>query len=227
MIAHRGLSGIEVENTDRAFAAAGERSYYGIETDIRRTGDGKFVICHDADLKRISGEKIVVEESTLEELLSVTLLDKNGQKSEDVGPLATLESFISICMEYDKQAILELKSDFTSDEIGEIVGIIDELGYIDSTTFISFDYDNLLYVRDLLPDQQVIYLFKKLNDPNVDRLAEDKIDVGIKHSALTKSALEKFHNDGLKVNCWTVDSESRAKKLISWGVDYITKNILE
>ena len=34
VIAHRGLSGIETENTNSAFVAAGNRSYFGIETDI-------------------------------------------------------------------------------------------------------------------------------------------------------------------------------------------------
>ena len=58
LIAHRGLSGLEVENTDAAFIAAGERSYYGIEADVRRTSDGRFIICHDADLERVGGEKI-------------------------------------------------------------------------------------------------------------------------------------------------------------------------
>ena len=37
MIAHRGLSGLEKENTNAAFIAAGNRSYYGIETDVRKT----------------------------------------------------------------------------------------------------------------------------------------------------------------------------------------------
>ena len=32
VVAHRGLSGIERENTASAFVAAGNRSYYGIET---------------------------------------------------------------------------------------------------------------------------------------------------------------------------------------------------
>ena len=54
MIAHRGLSGIERENTNPAFIAAGNRSYYGIETDVHVTADGKFIICHDNDLKRIA-----------------------------------------------------------------------------------------------------------------------------------------------------------------------------
>ena len=42
VVAHRGLSGIERENTAAAFVAAGNRSYYGIETDIWRTADGHF-----------------------------------------------------------------------------------------------------------------------------------------------------------------------------------------
>ena len=33
MIAHRGVSGLELENTCAAFVAAGNRSYFGIETD--------------------------------------------------------------------------------------------------------------------------------------------------------------------------------------------------
>ena len=45
IVAHRGLSGLERENTASAFVAAGNRSYYGIETDIWRTSDGHFLCC--------------------------------------------------------------------------------------------------------------------------------------------------------------------------------------
>ena len=44
MIAHRGLSGIELENTCSAFVAAGNRSYFGIETDVHVTADGQYII---------------------------------------------------------------------------------------------------------------------------------------------------------------------------------------
>ena len=37
MVAHRGVSGLEKENTLAAFIAAGNRSYYGVETDVHRT----------------------------------------------------------------------------------------------------------------------------------------------------------------------------------------------
>ena len=41
LVAHRDLSGIECENTNASFVAAGNRSYYGIECDIYKTAGGK------------------------------------------------------------------------------------------------------------------------------------------------------------------------------------------
>ena len=226
IIAHRGLSGIEVENTEAAFIAAGKHSYYGIEADVRKTADGKFVMCHDADLERISGQKIDVESSTLDDLVNIPLLDKNGKKDDSIR-LTTLENYISICKKYNKQAILELKSGFTKEEIGKIIEIIIAADYLDRVTFISFNYDNLLYVREFSPDQSAMYLFSKMSDEIYEMLIRDRIDVAIKHTKLTKSNLERFHQAGLKVNCWTVDNKATAEKYAKWGVDYITSNILE
>ena len=225
MIAHRGLSGLEVENTESAFVAAGEHSYYGIETDIRRTGDGQFVICHDDTVNRLSGQNIPVEGTPLEELLNVELFPK--KEGGKVERLTTLESYIDLCKKYNKQAILELKSDFTQEEIGRIIATIQAKNYIDKVTFISFGYGNLTFVRNILPDQPAMYLFSELSDEITEKLIRDKIDVAIYHKALTKRAVQKFHDAGLKVNCWTVDDVGRAEKLVRWGVDYITTNILE
>ena len=36
-----------------------------------------------------------------------------------------------------------------------------------------------------------------------------------------------FLEEGIKVNVWTVDDPARAEELISWGVQFITSNILE
>jgi glycerophosphoryl diester phosphodiesterase len=226
MIAHRGLSGLEVENTDEAFILAGKHSYYGIESDVRRTADGKFVMCHDDTLESIAGKEIEVEKTTLAELLKVPLNSKHPELSY-VPNLATLESYILICKEYDKQAILELKSNFTEPEIVEMVAIIGTLGYLDRVTFISFNYDNLLFVRKASPSQKAMFLFSELSDETTSKLIKDHFDVAIYHKALTKKAVQEFHSAGLEVNVWTVDGESLATKLMDWGVDYITTNILE
>ena len=44
---------------------------------------------------------------------------------------------------------------------------------------------------------------------------------------LSMENIEVFHAAGLTVNCWTVDNEEDAKRLVDMGVDYITSNILE
>lgn len=36
-----------------------------------------------------------------------------------------------------------------------------------------------------------------------------------------------MHDNGIKVNVWTVDSPEDAEKLTQLGVDFITTNILE
>lgn len=227
VIAHRGLSGIEKENTCSAFVAAGNRSYYGIETDIHRTHDGHFVINHDGDFKRVAGEDIVIEDSTLEEIQNVILFDTDGTKGRaDLRP-AILENYLSICKKYGKHSVLELKSKFTDDEIVKIIDIIKSYDYLENVTFISFEYENLLKVRRVLPNQSCQYLFWKLTDEEIDKLAKAKIDADVWCIELTEEQIKKAHSRGLKVNCWTVNEIENGEKFANWGIDFITTNILE
>lgn len=227
IIAHRGLSGIEVENTNAAFVAAGNRSYYGIETDLYRTADGHFVIGHDDNYKRLSGKEIFLEKESLETLEGVQFYDKDGALDRaDLRP-SRLESYIKIVKKYEKQAILELKSNFSLEEIGKIIEIIKSYDYLENVTFISFNYDNLVKVKETLPNQSAQYLFWKITEEELKRLQNDKIDVDVWCIELTKEQIDLAHSYGLTVNCWTVDTKERAEELVSWGIDYITSNILE
>ena len=227
IVAHRGLSGIEVENTNAAFVAAGNRSYYGIETDVWPTSDGKFVLGHDDNYKRISGSAMKLNEKPLNILQRIVFYDKDGTKDrKDLRP-ATLENYLSIVKKYEKHAILELKGKYTDEQIVKVIDIIKSYDYLDNLTFISFDYDNLLLVRKHLPSQSAQYLFWKVTDAELERLVRDKIDVDVWCKELTKEQIDACHKAGLTVNCWTVDEPENAERLADWGIDYITTNILE
>lgn len=227
VVAHRGLSGIEVENTNSAFVAAGNRSYWGIETDIYKTADGNFVIGHDDNYKRISGEEIYLERETLEALEKVVFFDKDGTKIRaDLRP-ARLETYLKIVKKYEKHAVVELKSNFSIEEVAKIIEIVKSYDYLGNTTFISFIYDNLTKIKSILPEQSCQYLFWKVTDEEIKRLVRDKIDVDVWVVELTKEQIEACHKAGLKVNCWTVDDPKKAEELASWGIDIITSNILE
>lgn len=227
VVAHRGLSGIEAENTNAAFVAAGNRSYYGIETDIHRTKDGKFVVNHDGNLKRIGGADINVEEATLAELQALPLFDKDGEADRvDLHP-TTLENYIKICKRYEKHAVLELKSEFTLEETERFIDIIKSYGYLENVTFISFKYQNLLNVRQILPKQSAQFLFSEFTEEIMEKLTRDGFDVDIRHTALTKELIDRLHGANITVNTWTVDDPAAAEKYAEWGIDFITSNILE
>lgn len=227
VIAHRGLSGIERENTAASFIAAGNRTYYGIETDIYRTLDGHFIVNHDMTLERVAGESINVEQAALSALQNVVLFDKNGTKNRLDLHICTLQNYISICKTYEKHCVIELKSNFSEEEIKRIIDIIKDFDYLNNVTFISFAYDNLVKIRNILPNHSVQYLFSTLTDQIIDTVISDRIDVDVKFTELTKENIKVFHDAGLKVNCWTVDNQGDAERLVDWGVDYITTNILE
>lgn len=71
--AHRGLHGSEVvENSPGAFAAA-MAAGLGIECDVRRTGDGRAVVFHDAALERLAGRAGRIDELTVGEVTQVAL----------------------------------------------------------------------------------------------------------------------------------------------------------
>jgi len=55
IIAHRGASAIETENTVGAFARARADGADGVELDVMTCGTGELVVFHDDDLARLAG----------------------------------------------------------------------------------------------------------------------------------------------------------------------------
>ncbi len=227
LVAHRGCSGLEKENTNAAFVAAGNRSYWGIETDIHQTLDGKYVLFHDDTTKRVAIDDMIVEQTTFDTLRSLILVDKDGKRGRSDLRMPTLQEYIGICKKYEKIAVLELKNAFEKERIYEICDQIAEMDYLDQTVFISFCYDNMVAIREKYPTQGAQFLTSKYTEDLIDKLKAYNLDLDIKYTALDKEKIEALHAAGVKVNCWTVDDPAAAADLIDWGIDYITSNILE
>ena len=168
-VAHRGVSGLETENTCAAFIAAGNRTYWGVETDVWRTADGRFILNHDGNLKRIAGEDLTVEQVSYDVLRAAVLYDKDGVKRGDLH-LASVDEYVRICKKYGKICVLELKSNFTDEEIARLCGLIKELDYLHGVTFIAFNIENLIKVRALYPDQPCQFLTGDVSDATLARL---------------------------------------------------------
>ena len=227
IIAHRGLSGIEKENTNAAFVAAGNRSYYGIETDVHKTLDGRYVVFHDDTTGRVAIDDMEVEKTTFDCLRNLLLTDIDGKKGRTDIRIPTLEEYISICKKYEKIAVLELKNAFAEDEVYEIVDIIKSFDYLENVIFISFCLENLIFLRKKYPDQPAQFLIDNYEDWLLDTLKEHNLDLDIKYTSLNAENMKELHDAGIKVNCWTCDDPAAGENLADLGIEYITSNILE
>ena len=230
MIAHRGLSGLEKENTYPAFVAAANRSYYGIETDVRVTSCDRIIIMHDETTERISlGENNVnVLESSFAELENLVFPDVDGSLGRRDIKIPLLRDYVKICKKYDKVCVIEVKSPFPEKDIKRMVEEIKEMEYLENVIFISFSFENCLNLRKYAPDNDIQWLSSfDIDEEKIKELIDNRLNLDINYHALTKERIDRFHEAGLKVNCWTCDNKEEAEELAALGVDYITSNILE
>ena len=227
MIAHRGISGIECENTCPAFVAAGLKSYYGIETDVQVTLDGKFIIVHDSDLKRIAGLDIGVMTSNFDDLRAIRFSSIDGTVPRTGLYLPSLEEYLSICKKYGKEAYLEICAISLYDHVIGIASTVEQMGMMDSTTFISFNHSNLTDLRSSYPHAKAQLLTGDIGKDNIAFILENNIDAGIYYPNLTKEFVDLMHANGRIVNVWTVDTLEDAERMRDMGVDVITSNIIE
>ena len=228
MIAHMGAKGLETENTIAAYIASGNRSFWGIETDVHVTKDKKIIATHDDNAKRVSGVDISIEESDFETLRKIPLYDMDTGKTRSDLHMPSLEEYINICKKYGKIAVLELKNRMEDEDVFAIFDEISALGYIENTVFISFAIENLHAIRQKNPTQPVQFLIGK-NVPSdlIDTLKKYKYDLDVYSMSVTKELIDSCHEIGAEINTWVVDDVSIAESFVDMGIDYITTNIIE
>lgn len=230
MIAHRGMSGLERENTCAAFVAAGNRSHFGIETDVHVTRDGKFVIIHDETTERVTGgaHNVNVETSDYAALEALVLPDIDGTTVRKDIRIPLLSEYIKICKKYEKTCVLEVKNHFSENDLRRMIDEIESLNYSEHMIFISFDAPNCFNLRSMLPNAQIQLLTDaEVTDELAAVLLEHRLDLDIYYKRLSAETVHALHAKGIRVNCWTCDNAQEAAELAYFGVDYITSNILE
>ena len=226
MIAHRGLSSVYPENTCTAFLAAAKRSYYGIETDLRLTADGKFVLFHDDCLYRVFGVRKRVKKCTFAELRALRGVGKDGAPCVDL-QIPVLEEFLEICRGYNKQAVIEIKGRLTTEKIGALVAAVGRENCLNRTTFISFRRRDLLRIKKAFPQADTQWLRKRISVINRALARRDKMDLAVRKTGLNAYLVGGFLKKGGKINAWTVDTQAEFLAVKGYGVTFVTTNGLE
>lgn len=77
------------------------------------------------------------------------------------------------------------------------------------------------------PDRRYSSSPESIPDDLPAKLAAAGMGVDLYYKELTAERVRAFRRAGVAVNCWTCDDPEDAARLISWGVDMITTNILQ
>jgi len=212
IIAHRGASGYEPENTLRSVKKALELGADMVEVDVHVSRDGCMVVIHDARLERTTNGKGYVKDMTLKEL-----------KKLDAGlgeRIPTLEEVVQL-VRGKAQLVVEMKVPGTEERVQEI----EENGLENEALITSFYHPVIRRVKELNPNVQagVIIASRPVKpvQPAIDANANALFP---KYTFVDQQMVLAAHKNNLAVYPWTMDTLSEIKPLIEMGVDGIVTN---
>lgn len=215
--AHRGASHYAPENTMLAFYLGIWMGANGIETDVQLTADGVAVLFHDDALLRVTGQPGNVRDYALKDLQQFRV-----EKGKHHDRIPTLEDFLDHFGGRELTFAIELKQ---PDSAPAVVELIRRYDVQEKTVVTSFDYDAILSVRHLAPEQRVGYLTGFVDDALLAKMRTDGIcQLCPKADMLTKDKVSRWHAMGFSVRAWGVSNEQLMRHAYDCGVDGMTVN---
>jgi glycerophosphoryl diester phosphodiesterase len=234
IIAHRGASHDAPENTLAAVNLAWEQGADAVEIDVQASSDHRIVVIHDPTTKKTAGVNRKVCEQTFASLcqLDAGLWKSPKFRGERIPPLADVLRTVPS----GKRLFIEIKCG--ENGLPDLMDTIRQSHCIASQiVLIGFCIDTMARAKTMRSGFEVGWVVKSRRNwktgrwtPTITNLIEeakarrlDALDLGAKRP-LTRAHVDEIKAAGLKVYIWTVDSPSKAKHLISAGVNGITTN---
>ena len=226
-VAHRGLSGVNPENTAPAYlAAAAHGGYYGIECDTFRSKDGVWMTVHDPNLDSLFNGEGDVRDHTKDELESLKMIrGANIGKFLNV-KLCTLQEYVDICKSHNCRPVIEIK-DPRVELMQDFYDFLVKNGIEKDCTVISFIITDLIELHRIDPELETWYLVDYLNSKNIQAAVDagcSGMDFSSVFNACRPDWIKKVLDAGMVAACWTVDDAESLEAMLRAGVTVITTN---
>lgn len=221
VVAHRGGSRRAPENTLAAIWKAIEVHADLSEIDVQETSDGKVVLLHDNDLRRVAGVDKRIWEVSYDEIkgLDVGSWFSPDYKGERIPTLAEV-------LDVAKGRIrlnIEIKSNEHNPTLPEkVVRLVEEKGLVSECVISSFNYEWLPRVKRLNSKLRVGYI---TGEPvgDISRLDVDFLSLQAK--LVTEELVRSARRKKKEVHVWTVNDPKQMARLIDLGVDGIITDV--
>lgn len=235
IIAHRGASYDAPENTLGSIRLGYAQGADAGELDIHLSADGRVVVIHDYDTKRVAGVDRKVADQTSAELGALEAGQwgkwKGSSHAEKVPLLADALALVPA----GKRLFIEIK--VGPEILPELVRVIRASGVApQQLPIITFGYETARAAKLALSAHEVCWLSGYTEDkttgrgPDIDDLIGkaraaglDGLDLHWKFP-IDAAFVGKVHAAGLKLYTWTVDDPIVARAQRAAGVDGLTTN---
>lgn len=205
-VGHRGLMGVEPENTLRSFVRADREGLDVIELDLHLSKDGALVVMHDADVSRTTDGSGPISDFTLA-----------GLRELDAGEGERIPVFEEVVQAVRAPIQAEIK-DRAAARV--LAGVITELGLHDRITVISFHDEALREIRDHLPEMPVVLVAGRSSPTAPERARELGAGmVSLELRWLDADTVERCRAAGIKVISWTVNTDEELARARELGLD--------
>ncbi|MFB7369443.1 glycerophosphodiester phosphodiesterase [Streptomyces sp. NPDC056222] len=213
-IGHRGVMGVEPENTLRSFVRAEQVGMDVIELDLHLSKDGALVVMHDADVGRTTDGSGAIAEKTLAELREL-----------DAGAGEHVPVFEEVLDAVRSPLQAEIKDVAAAQVLAEVMNRRDLVGRVE---VLSFHDKALAEISRLVPGVRTALVADLWDADVVDRakaVGAGALVLNIRH--LTLETVERAHREGLRVIGWVVNTQDHLRLVRALELDGATTDYPE
>ncbi|MER0444253.1 glycerophosphodiester phosphodiesterase family protein [Streptomyces sp. Edi4] len=208
-IGHRGVMGVEPENTLRSFVHAERAGMDAIELDLHLSKDGALVVMHDAEVDRTTDGRGPVGEMTLAELRAL-----------DAGQGERVPVFEEVLDAVKAPLQAEIKDVRAARALAEVIERRDLVGRVE---VLSFHDAALAEIASLVPGVRTGLVDDDWGPDLVDRArAVGARSLVLSIGRITLETVEQAHAAGLKVIGWTVNTQDHLRLVRALQLDGAT-----
>ncbi|MFJ7946010.1 glycerophosphodiester phosphodiesterase [Streptomyces sp. NPDC096354] len=205
-IGHRGVMGVEPENTLRSFVHAERAGMDAIELDLHLSKDGALAVMHDADVDRTTDGTGLIAEKTLAELREL-----------DAGQGERVPVFEEVLDAVRSPVQAEIKDVAAARALAEVMRRRD---LVDRVEVLSFHDEAVAEIAQLVPGVRTALVASRWKSDVVDRAkAVGAATLVLNIRRLTLEVVEQAHADGLKVIGWVVNTQDHLRLARGLGLD--------
>ncbi|MGY3684310.1 glycerophosphoryl diester phosphodiesterase [Streptomyces sp. TE33382] len=213
-IGHRGVMGVEPENTLRSFVRAEQAGMDAIELDLHLSKDGALAVMHDADVDRTTDGSGPIAGKTLAELREL-----------DAGLGERVPVFEEVLDTVGSPLQAEIKDAAAA---RALAGVMVRRGLAGRVEVSSFHDGAVAEIARLVPGVRTVLIASRWGGDVVERArAVGAATLALNIRRLTLEVVEEAHREGLKVIGWVVNTQDHLRLVRALGLDGATTDFPE